>query len=124
MISRSRVSLIMCAGGARFMLWPVRHSERGECHIERDNTLAPRSFSILGGGNNSINTSTAQRFATVFNADIQVGVSYWFTQNVKLGVSYRLDAFINVQNQDTSAVTNLTPDRYTHGPRVAVTGQF
>jgi hypothetical protein len=52
-----------------------------------------------------------------------VGVSYWFTQNVKLGVSYRLDAFINVQNQDTSAVTNLTPDRYTHGPRVAVTGQ-
>jgi hypothetical protein len=53
-----------------------------------------------------------------------VGVSYWFTQNVKLGVSYRLDAFINVQNQDTSSVTNLTPDRYTHGPRVAVTGRF
>jgi hypothetical protein len=72
----------MCAGGARFMLWPVGHSERGEYHIERDNTLTPRSFSILAGGNNSSNTSTAQRFATVFNADIQVGVSYWFTQNV------------------------------------------
>jgi hypothetical protein len=87
-------------------------------------TISPAILSTLGGGNNSINTSTAQRFATVFNADIQVGVSYWFTQNVKLGVSYRLDAFINVQNQDTSSVTNLTPDRYTHGPRVAVTGQF
>jgi hypothetical protein len=87
-------------------------------------TISPAILSILAGGNNSINSSTAQRFATVFNADIQVGVSYWFTRNVKLGVSYRLDALINVQNQDTTPVTNLTPDRYTHGPRVAVTGQF
>ena len=87
-------------------------------------TVSPAILAFLSGGNNSINSSTAQRFATVFNADIQVGVSYWFTRNVKLGVSYRLDALINVQNQDTSPVTNLTPDRYTHGPRVAVTGQF
>jgi hypothetical protein len=80
---------------------------------------------LLGGGSGgSINTFRSARFATVFNADIQVGVSYWLTQNFKVSASYRLDAFINVQNQESTAVTNLTPDRYTHGPRVGVAGQF
>jgi hypothetical protein len=79
---------------------------------------------LFGGGSNFSNAFTNERFATVFSADIQVGVSYWITQNVKIGASYRLDAMINVQNQDNPAVTNLTPDRYTHGPRLTVTGQF
>ncbi len=79
---------------------------------------------LFGGGNNFSNAFTNERFGMVFSADVQVGVSYWMTQNVKVGVSYRLDAMINVQNQDNTAVTNLTPDRYTHGPRLAVTGQF
>jgi len=45
--------------------------------------------------------------------DIQVGISYWVTQNLKAGASYRLDALINVQNQRDPAVANLLPDRYT-----------
>jgi len=69
----------------------------------------------------------AQRFGTVFNSDIQVGVSYWMSQNLKISFSYRLDAFFNVLS--TLDVKNdptrlQTIDRYIHGPRLAVTGQF
>jgi hypothetical protein len=31
----------------------------------------------------------------VYNFDVQGGFSYWFTQNWKLALSYRLDAFLN-----------------------------
>jgi hypothetical protein len=70
---------------------------------------------------------TAQKSATVFNADIQVGVSYWMTQNLKVSASYRLDSYFNVfqaldlQNDPTKL---QKIDRYTHGPRLAVTAQF
>ncbi|WP_342733767.1 Lpg1974 family pore-forming outer membrane protein [Bradyrhizobium sp. B117] len=71
-----------------------------------------------------IATGSDRLFAGVLSADIQVGVSYWLTQNLKLGAGYRLDAFVNVFNQDGSANSGFTPDRYTHGPRVTLTGQF
>jgi Legionella pneumophila major outer membrane protein precursor len=87
-------------------------------------TTTPAFFGGFFGGASGVNTLSNERFGTVFSADIQVGISYWITENIKLGASYRLDAMINVQNQDTSPVTNLTPDRYTHGPRVKLTGQF
>jgi opacity protein-like surface antigen len=78
----------------------------------------------IGGGTPGATVTTTERFASMFSADLQVGVSYWLTQNVKLGLSYRMDAMINVQNQDNAAVTNFTPDRFTHGPRIRLTGQF
>jgi hypothetical protein len=87
-------------------------------------SFSPAILAALGGGGGGAFTTNAQRFATVFSADIQVGISYWVTQNLKVGASYRLDALINVQNQQDPAVANLMPDRYTHGPRVTVTGQF
>ena len=61
--------------------------------------------------------------ATVLNGDIQAGFSYWFTPNMKLGVSYRLDAFTNVLRafpSDDPAVL----DRYYHGPKVTLTGRL
>jgi len=86
--------------------------------------FGPPVYAALLGGNNSFSDrSTDQRFATVFNADIQVGVSYWMTQNVKLSASYRLDAYFNVLNQ-TFAATSQTTDRYIHGPRLGVSAQF
>lgn len=72
-------------------------------------------------------TDIAQKSATVFNADIQVGVSYWMTQNLKLSASYRLDSYFNVfsaldlQN-DPTRLQKI--DRFTHGPRLAVAAQF
>jgi hypothetical protein len=68
-----------------------------------------------------------QKFGTVFNADIQVGVSYWMSQNLKISASYRLDAFFNVLStldakNDPTRLQRI--DRYTHGPRLAVTAQF
>jgi Legionella pneumophila major outer membrane protein precursor len=88
-------------------------------------SFTPASFVVAFGpppGGTSITTSD-QRFATVFNADIQAGVSYWVTQNVKLSASYRLDAFFGVFNQ-TFTAGRQTADRYIHGPRAAVTAQF
>jgi hypothetical protein len=68
--------------------------------------------------------ANVQQFATLFNGDIQVGIAYWVTPNVKVAGSYRLDAFIHVANESGAAANNLMPDRYVHGPRVTVTGQF
>jgi hypothetical protein len=68
-----------------------------------------------------------QKFGTVFNSDIQLGVSYWISQNLKISASYRLDAFFNVLTtlDVKNDPTRLQPiDRYIHGPRLAVTGQF
>jgi hypothetical protein len=72
-------------------------------------------------------SSLDERSATVFNGDLQVGVSYWFTPNVKVSASYRLDAYLNVltglsPTNDTTSLQKV--DRFIHGPRIGVTGQF
>jgi hypothetical protein len=72
-------------------------------------------------------TNTRTRGATVFNADIQAGVSYWLSSMVKVSASYRLDAFFGVLSTFDAANDFERPtkiDRYFHGPRVAVTGIF
>jgi Legionella pneumophila major outer membrane protein precursor len=70
---------------------------------------------------------TVDKFGTVFNSDIQVGVSYWMTASAKVSLSYRLDSYFNVlyaldAQNDTTRLHRI--DRYTHGPRLAVTAQF
>ncbi len=70
---------------------------------------------------------TVDKFGTVFNPDIQLGVSYWMTQSAKVSLSYRLDAYFNVlyaldAQNDPTRLHRI--DRYTHGPRLAVTAQF
>lgn len=91
--------------------------------VSTDTTTTVLDPSFLGGSG-FINRSTDQRFATVFNADIQVGVSYWMTPNVKLSASYRLDAYFNVLNQTFDPDTKQTIDRYIHGPRLGVSATF
>jgi hypothetical protein len=81
-------------------------------------------FSAPLGVTENVMTGNDRIFAGALSADIQVGVSYWLTQNLKLGASYRLDAFVNVFNEAGSSNNGFTPDRYTHGPRVTLTGQF
>jgi Legionella pneumophila major outer membrane protein precursor len=68
-----------------------------------------------------------EKFGTVFNSDIQLGVSYWVSQNMKISASYRLDAYFNVfaaldAQNDATRLQRI--DRYTHGPRLAVSAQF
>jgi hypothetical protein len=63
--------------------------------------------------------------------EIQAGFGYWFTPNLKVAASYRLDALVNVNNVSDARSTNslafsrglgsFTPSRYTHGPRLTVT---
>ncbi len=65
-----------------------------------------------------------ERAATVFNADLQVGVSYWLTQNVKLTAAYRLDAFFGGLPTFDAEGGYTKADRYYHGPKLAVTGRF
>jgi hypothetical protein len=88
-------------------------------------TLTPSFLNILNTAPGGISTAaSAQQFATMLNGDIQVGIAYWVTPNVKVAGSYRLDAFIHVANESGAAANNLMPDRYIHGPRLTVTGQF
>jgi hypothetical protein len=71
------------------------------------------------------NTDSEARFATMLSGDIQAGVSYWFTPNLKLGASYRIDTLIAVKNTKSANAENLLiPQRYWHGPRLTLTGQF
>lgn len=93
--------------------------------LQSQNTA--RTLSIVGPPPaviDQVGTGNDGLFAGMLSADIQVGVSYWLTQNLKLGASYRLDAFVNVFNETGSSNAGFTPDRYTHGPRVTLTGQF
>ena len=76
---------------------------------------------VTGGG---VNTNTADRFSYVVSADVQAGIGYWFTPNVKLAGSYRLDSMINVQNTRSAVSGTLLPSRYWHGPRLTLTAAF
>jgi hypothetical protein len=83
----------------------------------------PCGFSNSGSANSDNNSD--KRFVTMLSPDIQVGVSYWFTPNFKLGLSYRVDALIAVKNQKSADADRLLlPQRYWHGPRLTLTGQF
>ena len=91
-------------------------------------TSNPNILVLLGGGGAAVSVAnTDERYATVFNADLQAGVSYWVAPNVKVSASYRVDAFFNVIT-GLSAINDPTKlqkvDRYYHGPRVGVTAQF
>lgn len=86
------------------------------------------TFSLNGVPLNTVHTIvTDQKFATVFNTDIQAGLSYWVTDNIKISGSYRLDAYFNVLRtlDAKNDPTKLQPaDRYIHGPRFALMAQF
>jgi hypothetical protein len=101
-------------------------TERTSTTTTANSSVSPAILAIAGGGlvGNTITTNTAQRFSSVFSGDVQVGVGYWITPYMKLAASYRLDAMIHVQNTDAAGVTTFTPDRYWHGPRLTLTGQF
>ncbi|MDF3813127.1 MULTISPECIES: Lpg1974 family pore-forming outer membrane protein [Rhodopseudomonas] len=86
--------------------------------------LTPAILGLLGGAGSSVTFTTDQHFATVFNADLQVGVSYWMTPNVKLSASYRLDAYFNVLNQTFGTASRVAIDRYVHGPQLGISATF
>jgi hypothetical protein len=98
--------------------------------VDTDKTITTTTPAILttssmSPGYNHIYTETEARFATMLSGDIQAGVSYWFSPNLKLGVSYRIDALIAVKNQKSANADDLLiPQRYWHGPRVTLTGRF
>ncbi len=80
---------------------------------------------LLGANNGAVDVSTDRRFVTMLSPDIQVGFGYWITPNVKLAASYRIDALIAVKNQKSANADELVmPQRYWHGPRLTLTGQF
>lgn len=88
-------------------------------------TISPAFLAIVaGGGANTAATVRDQRFAAVFNTDLQVGVSYWINPNVKISASYRLDAYFNAFNTTFDPNIKDTISRYIHGPRLRVTAQF
>lgn len=83
----------------------------------------PAFFSEFVGDSAPSNTYT-EKFATVLNADLQFGVSYWFNPALKMTASYRLDAYFNALSSFSPSGTVQSMDRYIHGPRLGVSGQF
>ncbi len=58
------------------------------------------------------------------NADAQVGVSYWVNRNVKLSVSYRVDAFYHAIKTIDANGAEANVSRVVHGPQVGATIRF
>ena len=77
-------------------------------------TFPPTQTSLSNG------TSWSSSVA-VYNFDIQGGVSWWFSPTFKLGLSYRLDAFIDPLR---AAPDDGRLSRYYHGPKLTLTGRF
>ena len=99
-------------------------TERTSTTTTVNTVVTPAVLGALIGNGNSVNTNTAQRYTSMFSGDLQVGVGYWITPQMKLAASYRADAMIHVQNTDLAGVTTFTPDRVWHGPRLTLTGKF
>jgi hypothetical protein len=78
-------------------------------------------FPGLGGNSGPTVTKLA---STVFNADLQFGVGYWINPNVKIAASYRVDAFWGALLTFDAAGNSVKADRYYHGPRLTLTGEF
>ena len=77
-------------------------------------TSPPTQTSLSNGTNWSSSVA-------VYNFDIQGGVSWWFSPTFKLGLSYRLDAFIDPLR---AAPDDGRLSRYYHGPKLTLTGRF
>jgi hypothetical protein len=68
-----------------------------------------------------LNFTSRSSSITVFNFDAQAGFSWWFNPSLKLGLSYRLDAFIDPLR---AAPEGGSLSRYYHGPKLTLTGRF
>ena len=85
-------------------------------------------FILLGGFAATATFGTgASQMATVLNADVQAGLSYHVSPNVKVTASYRLDAFSDplLTMNPSASVSNLTKiGRYDQGPLLGLTGTW
>lgn len=102
-------------------------TQRFDQHITGDTTVINSATGVIINLPARPVTNTRTRGATVFNADLQLGVSYWLNSMVKVSASYRLDAFFGVLSTFDAANDFERPtkiDRYFHGPRVAVSGTY
>jgi hypothetical protein len=68
-----------------------------------------------------LNFTSRSSSITVFNFDAQAGFSWWFNPSLKLGLSYRLDAFIDPLR---AAPDDGRLSRFYHGPKLTLTGRF
>jgi hypothetical protein len=85
-------------GGLRVAEFVTRSSS-SDVRAATSTAVALPGFPAITNFSTTLSTSNNRLFAGVLSADIQVGVSYWMTQNLKLDADYRLDAFINVSTR-------------------------
>ncbi|MGP0095208.1 MAG: Lpg1974 family pore-forming outer membrane protein [Xanthobacteraceae bacterium] len=69
-------------------------------------------------GLNNFGTSDA---AAIFNLDAQVGLSYWFTQDLKLTASYRFDGYWGALKTFNAGGGVSDEDRFFSGPMLRLT---
>jgi opacity protein-like surface antigen len=76
-------------------------------------------------GIGTVNTATSSSSTgAVFNLDAQAGISYRFTSNFKMTVSYRFDGYWNALRTVNSAGAIVNEDRFYYGPMLRATLTF
>jgi hypothetical protein len=95
----------------------------GERHTSQT-TLS--TVAALGGATLLTGQATEQTTA-VFNVDAQAGLSYWFSPNLKITASYRVDAYFNALKTVKSGAANnsfVDVDQIYNGPMARVTWKY
>jgi len=78
--------------------------------------------SLTAGG--ITGSATFSDYGTVFNADAMAGLSYRFSQSMKLTAGYRFDGYWNALKTFDTNFNLVNVDRFYHGPFVRATVQF
>lgn len=102
----------------------------GERNLQQNTTAVATVVSTTPGSPTTtfnVATAIAQNSSdtrAVFNADAQIGLSYWFTPNTKVTASYRFDGYFKALKTFNTAgnVTNI--DRIYDGPMLRLTTRF
>jgi Legionella pneumophila major outer membrane protein precursor len=68
--------------------------------------------------------STYEKRVNVYNGDLLVGVSYWFTPAAKVALNYRMDAYFSPLRTFDINGNVISLDRVYHGPEIALSAKF
>lgn len=78
--------------------------------------------SLTAGG--LTGSATFSNYGSVFNADAMAGLSYRFSQSMKMTAGYRFDGYWNALTTFDNNFNFVNVDRFYHGPFVRATVQF
>jgi Legionella pneumophila major outer membrane protein precursor len=89
------------------------------------NTTQLQTAKVAAG--TSITAQISNDSTAIFNVDGQAGLSYWFSPNLKITASYRVDAYFSALKTIKPGTANASfsnVDQIYNGPMVRLTSSF